>query len=417
MPKQTKIRRYRRKSRLSKRSRGGMPVYRHIDRIGQSAADTFNGVAPYSRLDLKYDSSLYSFFFEVRLAAGTTAYQNLTPAGPVAVRTLGMKVVLISTAEYHYTHIDETGELFNKNTTTVAEFRAECRTQRHIFDAMPGHSLVPGILYSHIHDTHAQSLEFARSMHTIALPNAKTNVGINSIVATLQANHNFRTGYVVMELIENPVSVGVYREQFAAQGNAVAPLFVTNLARWALLKIAHVTGILHADFHLGNIITGNSPENMLFSDSIMVGAVRQRVAIPHTVQVIDWGRRIDINGRPLKANIDALFLAFHAYIDADIDAFRVPAIGVPPPLRVNLALDQRVHVVLREYLQEAQAFPPPPNNHWGIERLKTPANPYGIDSFIICFFESRYRRSQGSITQASFNSVVRSDPSTMGRGV
>jgi hypothetical protein len=414
MPKQTKIRRYRRKSRLSKRSRGGMPVYRHIGRINQSAANTFIAVAPHSRLDLKSDSSLYSFFFEVRLAAGTTAYQNLTSTGPVAVRTLGMKVVLISTGEFPYTHTDERGHVFHKSTTTVTDFRAECRTQRHIFDAMPGHSLVPGILYSHIHTTNDESRTFATQMLPLGL-NQKTTVGINSIVHTLQANHNFRVGYVVMELIENPVSVGLYREQFAAQGNAVAPLFVTNLARWALLKIAQLTGILHADFHLGNIITGTSPENMLFSDSIPVGAVRQRVAIPQTVQVIDWGRRADINGTQLKANIDALFLAFHAYIDANIDAFRVPAIGATPPLLVNAALDQRVHVVLQQYLQTAQPYGV--NNHWRIEGLKTLANPNGIDSFIICFFESRYRRSQTWITPAMFNSVVRPDPTTIGFGV
>jgi hypothetical protein len=403
-----------------------MPVHRHIGLIGQSAAETFNAVRAHSTLELKYDSSLYSFFFEVRLGHGTNAYLNLTSTGPVAVRTLGMKVVLLSAPdEVRYGHTDETGEYHRKSTSTDAEFRAECRTQKRIFDAMPGHSLVPGILYSHIHDTTAQSLTWARALRATAFPNAKTTIGINSIEATLQASfasgRNFRLGYIVMELIENPVNVRVYREQYAAIGNTVAPLFVTNLARWALLKIAQVTGFLHADFHLGNIMTGDSPENMLFSDSIMVGGVREVRPITHTVQVIDWGRRIDINGTQLKARIDALFAAFYAYIDSDIVAFRVPAMGVPPPLRVNGPLDQQVRVVLREYLQAAQAFNPPPNNHWGIERRKTD-DPYGIDSFIICFFESRYRRSLASIIaqpafQQSFNSVVQNDPTTMGRGV
>lgn len=408
-------RRYRRKSRLSRR--GGMPVYRNANRVGETAINTFNAAAAAgTMLVLKFDSTAYSFFFEVRLPAGSNAYLNLTPTGPVPVRTLGMKVVLISTGEFHYTHIDETGRPRAKITTTVTDFRAECTTQRLIFDRMPGHSLVPGILHSRIEVDNADSRAFAMRIRAIPGNDHKTTVGINSIIQTLVANPNFRLGYVVMELIAQPVSVSDYCDHFTRIGNIVAPLFVTNMARWALLKIAHVTGILHADFHLGNIITGTSPENMLFADAL-VGNAPVAVPIPQTVQVIDWGRRVNINGTQLKANIDALFLAFEAYIIASRLAFRVPALGQPPPRLDNVPLDQQIHAVLRQYLEAAQPYNV--NNHWQIEGLKTdPANPNranGIDSFIICFFEARYRRSRTAINQnqALFASVVQHDPTTV----
>lgn len=402
MSKQTKARRYRRKSRVSKRHRGGMPVFRNRGRIGETATDTWRTVTPASTFTVISEYSLYSFFLRMDLPPGADQYIDLTAANLRPVTSLGLKIVLITDDEIPYMY-----RASRKSTTTVADFRTECTMQQHIFESMPAHSLVPGILYSRIRN-HAEAIDFITAIRNgNGMPQLTIDC-MTTITEILQANHHFRLGYVAMEIIQNPQNM----REYIAAADPAHQLWATNMVRWALLKIATVTGIIHADFHLGNMIYGTSPHSMFFHDEAPGG---HRQAIHGYIQIIDWGRSVDINGTPLKQAIDALFQAMDRYVVQENPEHFITQF-VP---RVHEAMDNYIHGILARYLDTARTQQPfPIENDWRIEGLKTdlqnPNHANGIDTWMICLNEARYLRSQSLIDAnrlAMFATVVYPDPS------
>jgi len=402
---------------------GGKPLFRNINQmqntIAQSMHDAFtapNGTNNIRQFSLVSDTSYFGYFYKIDIGNNDTYLNINVNNAPVhsGVRQLGYKVTVVSPNFRERWRAPGGNE---KSTVTVREFREECSGQYSVFSAtcMDGaNSITPGIVACAIY-TNVNSIAILNSMiHRSANP--RTTATAQQLLWFLTSNNTVRIGLILMEFVPHSITISTAIDQ--SVGIPLRVTFLANMMRWALLRSAFTTQLLHADFHLENALYSRYPANTgypgFYHDIDRAGRL---IPIDESIQIIDWGQ-VERDAQ-ISADITQLFAGMHAHIRAHPDEFVndvMTAMHLANTMSVNVYLqfNTRILNIFTRWLQVARRAG---NQYFTwVTRAFGIAQADGIYSFAICYHEARYMRNRNIVLANPhiYNSIVHApDPAIM----
>jgi hypothetical protein len=391
---------------------GGKPLFRAINQTGLTTEVTLRtalGInyapgggyiaANVTNFAIISTETLYGYVFRINLRNNTALVNINVDNNPVNsyVNELGLKICVLANHEILYdTPIGQ------KCTTTLDDFRGECHAQYEIFSAsclQGANSLTPGIVHAEITNNNA-SINYLIHYQNItqrAGNHPDTINTFNILIQVLRQNPRWRLGFVYMDFVPRTMAIGrAIRESVS---NRLRQLCLINMNRWALLRCAHVSGIFHRDFHLGNALYSQYPSPGFFHDVAPNG---QLVPVNESIQIIDWGRTC--RDQNLWDSVRQLFGQMRGHILDERNAnqftqdfVRSNQIGRAHP---NVALfNRRITEIFTRWLIIGQC----PHLRWVVSGAANEV----IDSHIIMYYEKRYISGRTRVDNNTFNSVIR----------
>jgi hypothetical protein len=396
------------RNKITKKSlklRGGKPLFRNITQVNINTDNTlrtafgFNGGPVFiTSITLIAGPSFYNYFYLLNLNNNNNNFitninvdNNPVHSNP---NNIVVKMCLISNHEIMYG---------NQSTRTSVDFRNECQIQYNIFTSscLPGaNSLTPGIVHAEIlnNDVSINTLQNFRNITAGNNNDANAINTFNLLINTLQANNTWRLAIVYMEYFPNSINLLSAIQQVL--NNNFQQLCLRNMYRWALLRCAHVSGIFHRDFHLGNALYSQMNAPGFFHDQDPNG---QLVPVNESIQIIDWS--YTFNDQPLSNAVRQLFndMRLHIQNAANANQFTQNLnnsnnIGRGDP---NYAiLNAQIHNIFTNWLNLGNINLPP--YQWVTSNLPNEE----IDSHMIMYYENRYLLGRRLVNANTYGTVI-----------
>ena len=386
---------------------GGKPLFRSIDQISRTATQTLKHVFGFTKqpegeifprnitkIRLVADGALYSYFYKINIENNNSFININIDNNPVntPVNVLGAKLCIISPDNEAYYLNNE------KKTTTVESFHHECINQYNVFSTsylLGANSITPGIVYTEI-TSNANSILSLINMLKLAQKgkSVKTINSIKTIISVITENPTWKLGVVLMEYVINSVTI---QEAFdRSNHNITRQLCLRNMYRWALLRSAYKSQILHRDFHMDNALYSESYSPGFFHD-VNLNPIHE------TIQIIDWGRTMESPG--LIEDIKTLFHNLQSHIKHNPEQFvrsfaesHIKARSDPAIVQFN----ERITLIFNRWLHIA-GFTDLDAYNWVVDGSPNQI----INSHIIMFYESRYLFGRPLVKSNSFSSIIR----------
>jgi hypothetical protein len=395
------------RNKIAKKSlklHGGKPLFRNITEVNNTSNQSlrtafgFNGGPGFiTSITLIGGPSFYNFFYLFNFNNINNSLTNINlDNNPVYsnANNLVLKMCLISNDEIMYG---------NQSTKILVDFRNECQIQYNIFTSscLPGaNSLTPGIVHAEILNNNV-SINTLQNFRNITAGNNNDLAAINTfnlLINTLQANNTWRLAIVYMDFVPNSINIQLAILQI---NNNFQQLCLRNMYRWALLRCAHVSGIFHSDFHLGNGLYSQMNAPGFFHDQLPNG---QLVPVNESIQIIDWSRTF--NDQPLSNAVRQLFNDMRLHIQNAANANQFTQnfnnsnnIGRGHP---NYPiLNAQIHNIFTNWLNLGNINLLP--YQWVISNLPDEQ----IDSHMIMYYENRYLLGRRLVNANTYNTVIR----------
>lgn len=385
---------------------GGKPLFRHIDKRDTSAKQTLIETLGLSRqidgtyilsnvqdLQLIANSALYSNFYCLTIENNRNIININIDNNPVytPVNKLGLKLSLISPDREMY-YLDE-----QKKTVTVESFHQECQNQYSVFSLTykdGANSLTPGIIYTEIRSNENSILTLHNYLTAAQIHgDLETIESLNILLQVLRENPIWRMASVFMEYVPNSITMQVAFDQ--SSGLILRQLCLRNMHRWALLRIAHKTKLLHRDFHTENALYSRVKSAGFFHD--MDG-----VPIDESIQIIDWGRTMQ-NPR-LTNDITSLIIDLRKYINRHPEQFTSDIMESNRLSKSSQSIqlfNRRITDIFNRWLHIAN-FTTIPVYNWVVSTLPNQI----IDAHLVMYYEFRYLIGRRMVNENTYATVV-----------
>jgi hypothetical protein len=385
---------------------GGKPLFRHIDKTDTSAKQTLIETLGLSRqidqtyilsnvreLQLIANNALYSNFYCLTIENNRNIININIDNNPVytPVNKLGLKICLIS-PEREMFYLNE-----EKKTVTVASFHQECLYQYNVFSLTykdGANSLTPGIIYTEIQNNKNSIITIHNYLIAAQIQgDPETIESLNILLQVLTENPNWGMGSVFMEYVPNSITMQVAFDE--SNGLILRQLCLRNMHRWALLRIAHKTNLLHRDFHT---------ENALYSQVRSPGFFHNMDGTPidESIQIIDWGRTMQ-NPR-LTSDIYNLFMDLRKYIITHPALFTHDIIESNTLSKSSQSIElfnSRITDIFNRWLHIAN-FTTIPAYNWVVD---TSPNQI-IDAHLIMYYEFQYLIGRKMVNRNTYATIV-----------